>query len=115
MARGVDFGLGLWLVAAAFLLAGPGEAARVADLGAGLALLGIAVLAPPGTRAGFAAIVLGSWVMLAPLFLSYPRVANAANDVLTGLAIVAMTLHPRAGEKWLAGRPWLRPRARAEA
>jgi len=96
--RGLNLALGAWLVGAAFLLAGPGDLARTADLGAGLALLAITLVASPATSTGFrAALVLGAWVMLAPAVLAYPSEQAALVDVLSGMAIVAVTLHPELG------------------
>lgn len=95
--------LGIWLVAAALLLAAEGNPARSADLGAGVALVAIALLAAPGTPDGRAAVVLGSWVMLAPTALAYPSARAALLDVLTGLAVVAVALHPDAGRRRAAG------------
>jgi hypothetical protein len=98
--RGINLALGAWLVGAAFLLAGPDDPARTADLAAGLALVAVSLVAAPATPAGFSAgLVLGAWVMLAPAVLAYPTEQAALLDVLTGMAIVAATLHPDLGAR----------------
>jgi hypothetical protein len=97
--RWVNVLLGLWLCAAGPLLAGPDSPARLADPAAGVALVLISLLAPPGTPAGFAAIVLGSWALVAPTVLGYRDAASVANAVLVGTAVIALTLHPRLGAR----------------
>jgi hypothetical protein len=102
-ARWVNVVLGLWLVAAALLLAEPGTPPRIADLSAGVALVLVSLLAPPGTPAGLSAVVLGVWLMIAPSALAYPEPLAALVDVLTGMAIVSVGLHPRVGVRPAAG------------
>jgi len=99
MARWLNVGLALWLVASSFLLGAAGSPSRIADLADGFALLVVSLLAPPGTAAGFAAIVLGTWIMAAPSVLAYPSPAAAMNEVLAGILVVAFTLHPNLGAR----------------
>jgi hypothetical protein len=92
--RWLNVVLGLWLAAAAFLLAPPGAPARTADLADGAALILVSLLAPPGTPAGFSAIVLGMWIMWAPVFVGYAGRASVLDDIAVGFAAVALALHP---------------------
>jgi hypothetical protein len=99
MTRWVNVGIGLGLLAAAFLLAGPGSIPRTADGAAGVALVAVSLLARPGTSAGFSAIVLGAWLMIAPAALRYPREVNAIVDVVSGFVVVAATVQHGARER----------------
>ena len=99
MARWLNVALGAWLAGSALLLGAPGSPAFVADAADGVALALVSLLAPPGTAAGFAAIVLGSWIMAAPSVLAYPSAAAAVNDVVTGILAFAVALHPNLGAR----------------
>ncbi len=99
MARWLNVLVGLWLVAAAHLLASEASPARIADLADGLALVAVSLLAPPGTAAGVASIVLGAWIMAAPSVLAYPAPASAMSDVLAGVLAIGFTLHPDVGPR----------------
>ncbi|HYG67195.1 MAG TPA: hypothetical protein VD838_06025 [Anaeromyxobacteraceae bacterium] len=106
-ARALPILLGGWLAASAFLLSGAGEPSRTADLAAGAALVLVAALARPGSPAGFSVVVLACWLVAAPAALSFPRAANAVNDVAVGLVALAAALHARAlarAERWVVTR-----------
>jgi hypothetical protein len=94
-ARWIQLGLGAWLAAAAFLLSGSASAARVVDLADGLGLVLVALLAAPGSAAGFSAVVLGIWIMCAPAALAYESPLATMNAIAVGFAAIAVAVEPR--------------------
>jgi hypothetical protein len=104
MARWVNVGIGLWLIAAGMALAGPDSPAQLVNLAAGAALTLVAVATRPGSAEGLAAILLGACLMVAPAALGYADVVNALVDVLTGLAVVAVGLQPHLARRLAARR-----------
>ncbi len=93
--RWIHLLLGAWLAGAAFLLSGAASAARVGDLADGLALALVALLAEPGSPAGFSAVVLGIWIMCAPAALAYESPLATLNAIAVGFAAIAVAVQPR--------------------
>jgi hypothetical protein len=94
-----NVGLGLWLVVAAFVLPHPSGGGRVEDVVAGLFVALAALWAVRAFRPRISAFaswtvwLIGCWVATAPWVLGYARRSTAvANDVLVGLAVVALAV-----------------------
>lgn len=91
------FALGLWLIAAPFLLSHTEAAAPLLEdmllgiLIASLTLARVVGTEPPAPAAmSWAVAAAGLWVLIAPSVLGYAGTAAAYNDRLVGLAVLLL-------------------------
>ncbi len=92
----VNFGLGLWLVAAGLGISRPGSVV-VEDITAGLFIALAALWASQAfdtavsAAASWTVVIVGAWVAIAPFALRYHGSRlPVANDVLVGLTVVVL-------------------------
>lgn len=86
--------LGIWLIIAPFVLGYIDSAAITNDIVVGIVLAGVALVRLFSSFRPFwlnwVNIVLGLWLIVAPFVLGYTLAASQWNDIVVGIAVVAL-------------------------
>lgn len=96
-ASGISFLMGLWLIAAPFLLGYGGTASQWDDIGLGFLVGGIGLIRmiSPEKNTNWLSwvnVALGGWLIAAPFLLSYTGAVPIINDVILGIIVASMSL-----------------------
>jgi len=96
-ASGISFLMGLWLVAAPFLLSYPNPSSQWNDIALGFLIGGIGLvrMISPEKNTNWLSwlnVALGGWLVIAPFLLNYTGAVPIINDVILGVIVASMSL-----------------------
>ncbi len=91
----INFLLGLWLIAAGFVLSAPARPVMVEEVVLGIIIACFALIsaARPTPVASWLVAVAGLWTLIAPAAIDYGALATSrANDIVVGVVVLVFGL-----------------------
>jgi hypothetical protein len=105
IARNLNVVLGVWLLAAQWLLGYGDTTAKFNEIVVGFAVIVTALFSGCVRPFHHLITAAGAWLIVSPLALSYEGTAPTVNSVLLGLALIAASLLPHHWRYWSHRHP----------